>query len=446
MADISTSVAGVRMRSPIGVGAIGAPLIKPGRLTVGQHAELLLKDVEAGAGFISLPSSRHIPPDMVEELKKRAKPLQTKGIPIIFRFLEMHTDGVGTEGLYLACTPATQHPEKSARRFVEHTGPLIEILKRKRPKNVPMIANLSGMAGFPESFVTGAVEHEKAGVELIEINVSAALGAAQDHALEYYEEKNFPLSGGGVLIGDQPELVEEITRHVVKAVNVPVGVKVSPETGFPRIVELARRIKAAGGQFITCSNNAVAIPPPDIYHGGRSKLPFMEDNPFVAGSGSWMRPIIYKQVASISKYVPGIDVIALGGISSPVHVVEAMMLGAKAVGTVTGMIFSGRKLLKRQERFLAPYMKAQGYRCTSDFIGLGLKFFKPAEQIDFQPGKIAAEIDPAKCTGCGRCTDHVCLATTMDGRIAKVKEDDCLGCGMCTIVCRVGAVSLKQKA
>jgi hypothetical protein len=35
---------------------------------------------------------------------------------------------------------------------------------------------------------------------------------------------------------------------------MPVGVKPSPKTGFPGIVDMAGRIKKAGGAFINCGN------------------------------------------------------------------------------------------------------------------------------------------------------------------------------------------------
>ena len=79
--DLTVSLAGVKMRSPIGVGSIGRPLIRSGRLTPEKHAEVLLKHVEAGAGFICLSSSRHIPDEVLSDLKRKAKPFEFTGKP-----------------------------------------------------------------------------------------------------------------------------------------------------------------------------------------------------------------------------------------------------------------------------------------------------------------------------------------------------------------------------
>ena len=445
LADLSVTLAGVKMRNPIGAGAMGSPLIEAERETAQNHAEMLLKHVEAGVGFICLGGTRYIPDEMLNDLKKRAKPFEFTGRRRVYRFMRMETEGLGTEGLYLAASIAGRYPEKVARRFGEYTSKIIEILKREKPQDVPIIANVGGLGAFPETWAAGAVVHEQAGVDLIEVNVSAALPANMEGAADYYFEKSFPLSTLGLLVGDQIDLVEDITRRVVQAVNIPVGVKLSPETGFPRIIQMAKRIKEAGATFINCSNSAVVIAPPDIYNRGRPRWPFLDGNPFMAGSGSWMRMIIYKQIAAIAKFVPGIDLIATGGLAAPEHIVEAMMLGARITENVTGIFYAGRGLIKRQKQFLTRYMVEQGYHSVEDFIGLGLEYIKPGEKIDFEPVKIIAEVDPLKCTGCGICTDNTCLSSYMEDGIAWVNIDDCLGCGMCVALCPEGAVTLKQK-
>ena len=113
--------------------------------------------------------------------------------------------------------------------------------------------------------------------------------------------------------------------------------------------------------------------------------------------------------------------------------------------TATGVIYGGRGLLRRSIRFLTNYMEEQGYRSVEDFIGLGLKYVIPVNKIDFQAGKVFAYIDAAKCTGCGRRTQHFCLATYLEDGVAKARIDDCMGCGACVAICPETAVILKNR-
>ena len=121
------------------------------------------------------------------------------------------------------------------------------------------------------------------------------------------------------------------------------------------------------------------------------------------------------------------------------------MLGARSVQSVTGLLYRGRNLIKRDIQFLTKYMSEQGYQSVDDFIGLGLEYVKPINRTDFMPGKVVAEVDPSKCNGCGLCADHICLATHLEKGTAMVEDDKCLGCGMCVALCPVDAVTLRER-
>ena len=283
-------------------------------------------------------------------------------------------------------------------------------------------------------------------MDLIELNLSspAAAQSALYESLDGYFENHFPLLPPGLFLGDQPELAERVVREVVKAVNIPVGVKISPETGFPRVIDLARRIKRAGASFINCGNFAVSVAAPDIYNRGRSKLPYLDGNPFMAVGGDLIRWMVYKQVVAIAKFVPDIDIIACGGISTPEHMVEAMMLGAKAVELVTPLLFQGRKVIQRDVLFVHRFMEEQGYNAVDDFVGLAVEHVKPADELHstYDEKMLTAHVNTEKCKGCGICVDSICLALTEEDNVARVNTDCCTGCGMCVAICPHKAISL----
>jgi dihydroorotate dehydrogenase/NAD-dependent dihydropyrimidine dehydrogenase PreA subunit len=430
------------MRNPIGIGSVAMPLITLHRLTPEIHANVLLKHIDAGAGYVVLPICINVPRDLLADLKKRAKPMRTQPEPPTSKFMRMETKGLGLSGLYFFISVAGPPEDFPGIRQLKE---MIEILKSTLPKGVPIIGNCGGLGAFPETYVSTAKSLEKVGCDLIEVNVGCALSANMENAVDDYFDKNFPLYFAGGLVGDQPDLVEEITRQVVNAVKIPVGVKLSPETGFPRIVEVARRIKKAGGKFANCSNNAVVVPPPNIYNEGKSSFPFMGDNFFCAGSGNFLRQIVYKQVTGIAKYVPELDIICTGGLTVPEHVVEAMMLGANVTQFVTAMMYESRNTIKKNVAFLKSYMKEQGYKSVDEFRGLALRHFKPSVDIDFKLGKIYAEIDATKCNGCRLCVNQICCATYMEDKVARVEVEKCLGCGMCVALCPQGAPQLYEK-
>ncbi|HPB82194.1 MAG TPA: P-loop NTPase [Spirochaetota bacterium] len=66
------------------------------------------------------------------------------------------------------------------------------------------------------------------------------------------------------------------------------------------------------------------------------------------------------------------------------------------------------------------------------------------ERGDFSGG-VMAEIDPEKCTGCGKCFSHcrfdaIKKADEGGRTVYRVDEISCEGCGVCSIVCKFDAV------
>jgi dihydroorotate dehydrogenase/NAD-dependent dihydropyrimidine dehydrogenase PreA subunit len=436
--NLGVHVAGIRMKTPVAVGPVGKAAIRDEMLTHDAYADIFIKHIEAGAGFINLPFSIHAADSLVEDLKKKAKSADFSTSAMRTKIV-MKSGGKAQALYLLGGNPSP--PEKMARIFQKETKPLIRTLLKKKPKDIPMIGNIAGLGFFPETFVAGAKAHEEEGVDLIELNLSSPGAIRLKESLDGYFENNFPLTSPGLFLGDQPNLVGEITREVVKAVNIPVGVKISPETGFPRVIKLARAIREAGAEFIVCSNLGVTVAPPDIHNKGKTKWRRIDGNPFCDVGGDVLRMSVYKQVATIAKFVSGIDIMACGGLSSPEHIIEVMMLGARAAQLVTPMLYQGRRVITRDVEFMRTYMKEQGYKSVDDFIGLSLKYIQPALELSFQDDMVG-EVDPRKCNGCGICMDGICLSIHSENRLAKVDTGKCTGCGLCIAICPRGAIDL----
>ncbi|RJO62309.1 dihydroorotate dehydrogenase [candidate division WS5 bacterium] len=112
--------------------------------------------------------------------------------------------------------------------------------------------------------------------------------------------------GYGMAIGQDPEMVYEITKAVKEAVDIPVIPKLTPNA--PNIGEIAGKAKEAGADAI-CAINTVG---PGYYS--------VEDNPILTNkvggmSGRGILPIGLKCVKEIKEAV-SLPIIACGGIST----------------------------------------------------------------------------------------------------------------------------------
>ena len=73
--------------------------------------------------------------------------------------------------------------------------------------------------------------------------------------------------------------------------------------------------------------------------------------------------------------------------------------------------------------------------------GLALKYVIPNSELDYAIGP-AAEVDPARCKGCGTCARIAfCRAIEIQGRTAVVDSGKCECCGLCASLCPAGAIS-----
>lgn len=442
--SLRVTLAGVEFRSPIGVAAVGRPWGKELFAAPELHAEVLLKHAEAGAGYIYIPNCGFVTEATISKLRETARPEAVPPLnPMGRRLMKAKTPVApyGVEGLYMISSPFWVTPEAVNRRGSSNEE-LTKIIKEKKPEDVRLIANIVGIGDSPDSYVDAAKKWEQLGVDLIQLNLSCPMPPGMRGATDDFFHQKFPARFQGVLIGDNPNLVDKITREVVKAVKIPVGVKLSPETGFPRVVGLAKTIKDAGAKWVESINAAVSIAPPDIYNQGKPLWPFINGNPFCLASGSWLRHQCYKHVAAIARFVPGIDIAASGGLVTPEHCVEVMMLGAKLAQPCTVVIEKGRSFIRSSNAFLQKFMLEQGYQSVDEFIGLGQQYIKYNEELDLMEGKVVAELDESKCTRCGACLDNICTALYSEQGTIKVSDERCGGCGGCTISCQADAIKL----
>ncbi|MCZ7380433.1 MAG: dihydroorotate dehydrogenase [Candidatus Methanoperedens sp.] len=169
-----------------------------------------------------------------------------------------------------------------------------------REAGVPVIASIFGGCSLDFSEIAGALR-----ADAFELNVSCP------HAHGY-----------GAEIGTDPELVEDITRAVKRAANVPVWVKVTPNVTNIKDIGLAAQ---HGGADAVVAINTVRGMAIDIESG----YPIL-GNKFGGLSGRAIKPVAIKCVYDLYEALD-IPVIGVGGISEASDVIEFMMAGAQAV-------------------------------------------------------------------------------------------------------------------
>ncbi len=421
MADISTTVGGIKMRSPIGAASL-APLnwwypAGPMEKIVDWHKRC----IEHGAGFVYTPST--LPGEEPQPIRQ---------------FKIGQYVGYGERkhhGYYLCCPEEVNQAIGTNLRFME-------ALKKAIPPEIPIVASLIDPKGRPEVYAELAKQLESGGADMLEINGGCPLSLMEKPGKALTMEEKY-----GVMLGASPSLVGPIVKATVEAVKIPVGLKMTPQAGFPGVMAVVEAAINAGAKFVQSIHYPLAVGPIDIHNGGKPLWPILkevETNQLTcAGASDPIRIPSNFYTACTAMFFPGkIDIWAGGGLITGEHLVESIMLGAIAGQTASGVMFRGTRQLGKIVSFLSKFMDDHGYKTIDDFRGIALKYIKPINQAvnEARKLKLGSEVDVSKCTGCGICADGICPAIYMEHEVAHVDQDNCAACGLCLLVCPEEAI------
>ena len=272
--DLSVTIAGVRFPNPL-VLASGI---------LGTHTSLMARCARAGAGAITaksagpVPRGGHVNPTCVD---------------------------LGP-GLLNAIGLANPGAEAETELLAETKAALTEL-------GVPLIASIFG--GVVDDFARAAAAVERAGPDLIEVNISCP-----NVGSEFGE----PFSGSC-------ESAAAVTAAVRAAVSTPIVIKLAPNV--PTIALIAQAVVDAGADAI-CAINTMPAMAIDLESGA----PVLANQ--VGGlSGPSLKPIAVRCIYEIAGAVD-VPIIGTGGVSTGADALELLSAGATAIG-VGSAVYSG---------------------------------------------------------------------------------------------------------
>lgn len=194
-----------------------------------------------------------------------------------------------------------------AQAFLEEKLPAL-----REKKDVVVFANVFGYTR-PDYERTIEILNQGEGIAAYELNVSCPNTAH-----------------GGIQFGSDPRLLDEVVRTAKRSSARPLIVKLSPNV--TSIALMARVAEEAGADAISLVNTFLAMA-----IDAETRRPRIAN--VTAGlSGPAIKPIALRMVYDAAHAVK-IPVIGMGGITTPVDVVEFMLAGASAVQVGTASYF-----------------------------------------------------------------------------------------------------------
>jgi dihydroorotate dehydrogenase subfamily 1 len=203
---------------------------------------------------------------------------------------------------------------------------------------------------------------EEAGVDSFELNFSCPHG--------------LPERKMGAAMGENPEIVEEVSGWVMKAATKPVWAKMTPNV--THIEEPSRGALRAGCQGVSAINTIRSVM--------GVNLETLRPEPTVEGyttpggySCKAVRPIALRMVMEIATMIrrefPGRSLSGIGGIESGGDAAQFILLGADTAQVCTGVMKHGYEMVKPMCEELLAFMERHKFETVADFKGKSLDYF-----------------------------------------------------------------------
>lgn len=297
--------------------------------------------------------------------------------------------------------------------------------------NITYTGDKIGTTGWEDM----ARQAEAAGAHLIELNMCCP-NMSFNVSLSDAERT----AQTGASMGQNAAIVSTIAQAVRKAVKIPVFVKITPEGG--RIADVAKACFDKGIPCVVSVANRLAIADFDIENTDQGPYRLQNEPTLACFSGPWIKPLALRDVYEIRRKAgPGPAVMGTGGIASARDAIQFIMCGADMLGVCTETMLRGFDFLPKWLKQMGEFMDQHGYKSYRDFRDAAVCKITSADKLTLHGGY--AEVDLAKCNGCGLCEKigH-CNAITVVDRKSRINRDKCLACSTCVDVCPRGAIRM----
>ncbi|MFW9986342.1 MAG: NAD-dependent dihydropyrimidine dehydrogenase subunit PreA, partial [Candidatus Odinarchaeota archaeon] len=248
----------------------------------------------------------------------------------------------------------SRHPLKT------WTDSWIPKIKQEAPSDFIVIASIMSRPE-PEGWTNLANTISETGVDALELNVSCPHGSPEKHM--------------GAFIGQNPELVERVTRAAKKGTELPILVKLTPNV--TDIVPIAQAAVRGGADALSAINTVESLIGVDIETATPYPFAYNQDlsepqSTYGGYCGPAIRPLGLRFVSQIAKAIPTVPISGIGGIENWNNAVEYLMVGATTLQICTAVMWYGFGIIRNLTKNLVDFMKRKGYEKIENMIGKAL--------------------------------------------------------------------------
>ncbi len=203
---------------------------------------------------------------------------------------------------------------------------------------------------------------QDAGVDAFELNFSCPHG--------------LPERKMGMAMGENPDIVEEVSGWVMTAATIPVWAKMTPNV--THIAEPGRAALRAGCHGLAAINTILSVMGVDLKT--LRPMPTVEGYTVPGGySCKAVRPIALRMVMELARMqqeaFPGSSLSGIGGVETGDDAAQFILLGAHTVQVCTGVMIHGYGMVQEMCEQLSAFMDSHGFESIDAFRGASLPYF-----------------------------------------------------------------------
>ena len=229
---------------------------------------------------------------------------------------------------------------------------------------------------FPDRVLIASIMEEyrkDAWIEIVERCQACGVDAFE---LNFSCPHGLPERKMGAAMGENPDILREVTGWVMGAAKKPVWAKMTPN--IAHIEDPARASLQAGVTGISAINTIRSVM--------GVNLDTLRPEPSVEGyttpggySSRAVKPIALRMVMEVAQLIrkefPGRSLSAIGGIETGNDAAEFILLGGDTVQVCTGVMKFGYELVKPLCEQLLAFMDKHKFQTPADFKGKSLDYF-----------------------------------------------------------------------
>ncbi|MDP6569082.1 MAG: NAD-dependent dihydropyrimidine dehydrogenase subunit PreA [Candidatus Marinimicrobia bacterium] len=278
--------------------------------------------------------------------------------------------------------------------------------------------------------------------------------------------------GMGSAVGQEPDVLREITSWAREFATTPVIAKLTPNV--TNILDPGIAAVEGGADAISLINTLKSIIGVDL------KNLVIQPTVGIEGTqggycGPAVKPVALHMAGTLARDERiTVPISGIGGISNWYDAAEFLALGSTSVQVCTAVMHYGYRIVEGMIDGLNNYLDEMGMKSVNDLIGRAVSTYVEWGDLDLNFG-VNAKINSKTCIGCQLCYiacldgGHQCIHTHQgpcsafhgkadhginprtsimppvmhtdknksEAHIPFVDDDECIGCNLCQLVCPV---------